>query len=78
MRFFRLFSTRGHDTHHVWCDNGTSFKAGSKALSQCFRNVEWKGVIDSGVHVAFLDVIFLLLLLQEGSIGKEWYDLQKI
>ena len=27
-------------------NNGTNFKAGSKALMQSFKNVHWKGVID--------------------------------
>ena len=44
--FFRFFNSTGNATRHIWCDNGSNFKAGSKALSQSFKNVEWKGVID--------------------------------
>ena len=45
--FFRFFNTRGHAARHMWCDSkGTNFKASSKALTQSFRNVEWKNVID--------------------------------
>ena len=44
--FFRFFSTRGHATKYIWCDNGTNLKAGSKALTHSFEGIKWKGVVD--------------------------------
>ena len=44
--FFHFFNSTGNAACHIWSDNGSNFKAGSKALSQSFKNVEWKGVID--------------------------------
>ena len=44
--FFHFFNSTSNATLHIWCDNGSNFKAGSKALTQSFKNVDWKGVID--------------------------------
>ena len=44
--FFRFFSTHGHATRYIWCDNGTNLKAGSKALTHSFEGVKWKGVVN--------------------------------
>ena len=38
--FFRFFNTRGHVTKHIWCDNGTNLKVGSKALTHCFEGIK--------------------------------------
>ena len=44
--FFHFFSTCGHATRFIWCDNSTNLKTGSKFLTHSFKTVKWKGVVN--------------------------------
>ena len=76
--FFDFFNSRGHATRHIWSNNETNLKAGSKAFTQSFENVKWKDVTDkwsahgiSWRHVPALGP-------SKKVFGNEWWDYGKI